>query len=93
VRVFIDPVSGEMRAPTAAELADGSARSAVPARAAVKAAPGVVVTPLPGGITEYDLGAATQIEETVCVQPDNSLGECTAAQKAQLRAGTKPDRQ
>jgi hypothetical protein len=90
VRIFIDPVSGEVRAPSAAELAAQSATGTGAGTAAVKVSPGVTATPLPGGVTGYDFGAPTEIDETVCVHADGSLGECSAAQKAQLRAGSRP---
>ena len=82
VRIFIDPVTGEVRAPSPAELAAASVKRAETGTAAVSTAPGVVVTPLPSGVTGYDFGAPTEIDETVCVQPDDSLRECSAAQKA-----------
>jgi hypothetical protein len=85
-RIYIDPVTGELRTPSNAELAAEAASRRQSGTAAVKVAPEVTVTPLPGGITEYDLGTAAQVDETTCVQKDGTLGECSAAQKAELRA-------
>lgn len=93
-RIFIDPVTGEVRSPTPAELAAADAATAngrrQPAAAAVKVAPDVVVTPLPGGITEYSIQGGVQVDETACVQKDGRLGECSAAQKAALRGMQSP---
>lgn len=92
-RIFIDPVTGEARAPTPAELAAATPERRSPAAVAVKIAPEVIVTPLPGGITEYSINGGVQVEETTCVQDDGRLGECTAAQKAALRAASRPEQQ
>jgi hypothetical protein len=93
VRIFIDPVTGEVRAPTAAErAAEVNATRRIQAdAAAVKVAPDVVVTSLPGGITEYSVNGGAQVDETTCVQKDGKLGECSAAQKAALRAAPVPE--
>ena len=92
VRIFIDPVTGEARAPTAEELAGANSTRRIQAAAAqVTVAPDVVVTPLPGGITEYSINGGVQVDETTCVQKDGRLGECSAAQKAALRAAPRPE--
>lgn len=85
-RIYIDPDTGQARAPTAAELAaEATQRKQVNAASSASRA-GVTVTPLPNGITQYDLGDAARVDETACLQPNGSLGECTAQQKQELRA-------
>jgi hypothetical protein len=76
--VFVDPVTGDLRAPTAAELAAEAAgqSSSTRSAAALKAAPAITVTPLPNGMTEYDVGEAGQVREQVCAQADGSLADC-----------------
>jgi len=90
VRIFIDPVTGEVRAPTAEELASANVTRRQAASVAVKVAPEVVVTPLPGGVTEYSINGGFQVDETTCVQKDGRLGECSAAQKSALHAASVP---
>ena len=92
VRIYIDPATGEARSPDNAELAADAARRRQSGAASVKVAPEVVVTPLPGGITEYNLGTASQVDETTCLQKDGKLGECSEVQKAALRAVPEPGR-
>jgi hypothetical protein len=84
-RVYIDPVTGEERAPTPAELAAESAAQKSGATAAIKVAPEVKVTRLPNGMTEYDFGKSAKVQETACLQKDGTLGECSAVQIAELR--------
>lgn len=90
MRIFIDPVTGEVRAPTAEELASANVTRRQAASVAVKVAPEVVVTPLPGGVTEYSINGGFQVDETTCVQKDGRLGECSAAQKSALHAASVP---
>jgi len=77
-RVFIDPVTGEQRAPTPAEVASaarsGEARP-VGAAAARHKAP-VEEVPVPGGFTEVRIGEGAIREEKVCLQSDGSLAAC-----------------
>lgn len=82
-RAFVDPLTGELRAPTAAELE--SLQSAEPAKPAVKqqSAPAQApATVLPDGTIMYDLRNQPQVEEKACVQADGSIGECPARQRA-----------
>lgn len=74
-RAFIDPVTGEMRAPTEAELA--AMQPAESTDPAVKQqAPAPVKTVLPDGTIMYDMRNQPQVEERVCVQADGSIGSC-----------------
>jgi hypothetical protein len=92
LRIYLDPGTGRPRAPTDEELANelteraqsAANASSVRSAASAKGAPGARVTELPGGLKEFDFGEAAQVQETVCVQADGRLGECTAAQKAEL---------
>ena len=87
-RMFIDPVTGQPRVPTADELAsEKRARTQAQTQSASSAArPTVTITELPGGVTQYDFGTASQVQETACLRPDGSFGECTPAQLLELRA-------
>ena len=88
-RIYIDPVTGATRAPTAEEAARAAAEASaqVNASSQVKAsgtpsreaATHVTETRLPNGMTEVDLGNAGMVKEVVCVQKDGSLGPCGAA--------------
>ncbi len=87
-RMFIDPVTGQPRVPTADELASEKRdRTQAQTQSASSASrPAVTVTELPGGVTQYDFGTASQVQETACLRPDGSFGECTPAQLLELRA-------
>ena len=80
---YVDPVTGEIRAPTEAELAAATATQR-PERAAAKleVQPEIRIRQLPNGITEYALGGAGLVGETACVQKDGSIGACSATQLA-----------
>lgn len=76
-RIFIDPVTGEQRAPTPAEAAAARSDEARPvgSAAARQKAP-VEEVPVPGGFTEVRIGEGAMREEKVCLQPDGSLAAC-----------------
>jgi hypothetical protein len=76
-RAFIDPVTGEMRAPTAAELA-ASKPPASTEQASRQERPPPVETRLPDGTIMIDMRNQPQVEEQACVQADGSLGACPA---------------
>ena len=76
-RAFIDPVTGEMRAPTAAELAAAKV-SAITEQAGRQQRPPPVETKLPDGTIVIDMRNQPQVEEKACVQADGSLGACPA---------------
>jgi hypothetical protein len=84
-RVYVDPKTGEMRAPTPSEAeAESAAQASQSSRSGATASrvtPGVTVRPLPNGMTEYDLGEAGKVREQVCVQKDGTVGECASAPK------------
>lgn len=85
--MYLDAVTGQPRAPTDTELAAEAAQQAQSGgAAALKVQPVVEVTHLPNGVTEYNLGDAGQVKETTCLQRDGSLGACSPAQVAELRA-------
>jgi hypothetical protein len=74
-RAFVDPVTGELRDPTADELAAAdSSRVNVKGNATTGTA-GTVEIALPGGITEVQLGEKARIEERVCVLANGSITE------------------
>jgi len=77
-RAYVDPLTGELRAPTDAELAAEAAANPATGRSAqaVRPAPAVTVTHLPNGMTEYDLGDAGRIRDQACVQRDGTVGDC-----------------
>jgi hypothetical protein len=79
-RAFIDPATGEMRAPTAAELAAMQATESKDP-AVKQQAPAPVKTVLPDGTIMMDLRNQPQTEEKVCVQADGSIGPCPAKSK------------
>lgn len=86
-RMYLDAATGQPRAPTATELATEAAQQTQSAgAAALRVQPGVEVTHLPNGVTEYNLGDAGQVKETTCLQHDGSLGACNPAQLAELQA-------
>lgn len=76
-RAFIDPVTGEMRAPTAAELA-ASKQPGSAEQAGRQERPPPVETRLPDGTIMIDMRDQPQVEEQACVQADGSLGACPA---------------
>jgi hypothetical protein len=77
-RAFIDPVTGELRAPTAAELA--AMQPSESNEPAVKQqAPPPEKTVLPDGTVMMDLRNQPQAEEKVCVQADGSIRPCPAS--------------
>jgi hypothetical protein len=77
-RAYVDPLTGELRAPTDAELAAEAAAPPATGRTAqaVRPAPAVTVTHLPNGMTEYDLGDAGRVRDQACVQRDGTVGAC-----------------
>lgn len=81
-RIYVDPATGEARAPTAAEQAAASAASAPSASRRTTASaenPGLeppMEETLPGGGVIIRMGDQGRVEEKVCVQPDQSLGPC-----------------
>jgi hypothetical protein len=87
-RIYLDPNTGQPRVPTAAELAAENAQR-TQINAANSSKKTVKITALPDGIMEYDLGDAARVQESVCLLPDGSLGECTAEQKQELRGKTR----
>jgi hypothetical protein len=83
-RAFIDPITGELRAPTAAELAAlAASQSSQSTEAALKQRPPPPVqTRLPDGTIMYDMRNQPQIEEKACVLADGSIGACPAKKQA-----------
>jgi hypothetical protein len=83
VKVFIDPATGELRAPTEAEQQHAAAAAAAPGgSAAVKATVTVEGKPIGNGMYEYDLGKRGVIDEVACVQADGTIsGKCPKAAK------------
>lgn len=77
-RVFIDPVTGEQRAPTAAEAKAAAQASAAKTAGSAKARQKLPVEELavPGGFTEVRVGERAMREERACVQPDGTLSAC-----------------
>ena len=76
-RAFIDPVTGELRTPTAEELA------ALPKPEPTESTEGKPTVPpaetrLPDGTIRYDMSNQPQVDEKVCVQADGSIGPCPA---------------
>jgi hypothetical protein len=88
VQAYVDPATGELRAPTEAEQA-AQIKQRSQATAASSSSTPVKVTSLPNGMTEYDLGSRSNVNEAVCIQSDGSLGECSAAERAELFKQTK----
>ncbi len=92
-RAFIDPVTGELRAPTAAELAAASAAATGGDQTgkSVKAvAPPEEIT-LPGGETMVRYGDSARVEERVCIQENESCSTPDQGQQAVIggKAGSK----
>jgi len=94
---YNDPVTGELRAPTAAELAAASAGT--PGGADVNKSVKTVAAPeeitLPGGETMVRYGDGSRVEERVCLQKDGSLTSVCPPDKAQKAVapptkGSKP---
>jgi hypothetical protein len=77
-RVFIDPVTGEQRAPTPAEAKAAAQSSAAKAAGDAQARQKLPVEEIavPGGFTEVRVGERAMREEQVCVQPDDTLSAC-----------------
>jgi hypothetical protein len=78
LRMYVDPITGEMREPTDAELAaEATTHAAVnPATGKSGAARTVLTTNetvLPGGIIEMRNDHRADVQERVCEQPDGSL--------------------
>jgi hypothetical protein len=92
VKAFIDPITGEMREPTAAEVAAAASSSQATSAASgkvLKANAPLEEVLLPNGATMVRFG--NQVEEKVCI---NAAGEvtskCPAANAASNnKAGTK----
>jgi hypothetical protein len=87
VKAFIDPVTGELRAPTEAEQRTGKSEDVAGVAASkANAKPLAPVTSrrLSDGRIVYDIGERGMVDEVVCVQPDGSIaGKCPkASQKA-----------
>ena len=80
VRAFIDPVTGELRAPTAQERAALAAqRAATLPEAAAKQRLAAEEVQLPNGVTEIRLGERAMHQERVCIQPDGKVtADCPA---------------
>lgn len=83
LRMYIDPVTGEAREPTEAELAAEARNNATTSSptfngsGTAKAVLRTHETVLPGGLTEVQLDRKADVEEKVCIQPDGSLsGRC-----------------
>ena len=91
-RAYVDPLTGEMRAPTDAELAaEANAHPSSDRTAqAVRTAPAVTVTHLPNGMTEYDLGDAGRVRDQACVQRDGTVGACREPAPPASAGGTRP---
>jgi hypothetical protein len=82
LRMYVDPVSGEMREPTDAELAAEATAPAAISPATVKSGAARAVigtdetdseTVLPGGIVEMRNDHRADVQERVCEQPDGTL--------------------
>jgi hypothetical protein len=85
LRAFIDPVTGELRAPTQAEVeAEATQRRLQGAAAKTRVATEEIK--LPNGMTEVRIGKDAEVSETICIQKDGSLGPCPPAKAAELRA-------
>ena len=84
-RIFIDPVTGEARTPTAAEQAASSAAAARQRQDRPAASPTASLgeppaeEPLPGGGVIIHMGDQGRVQEKVCLQPDQTLGACPPA--------------
>jgi hypothetical protein len=77
VNVFVDPVTGEMREPTAREVAViAASRSTVDNSKAVKQAELPEEVQLPGGGTMVRLGDRGRVEEHLCVDAANKTVPC-----------------
>lgn len=91
LRLYIDPATGETRAPTAAELAaEAAARRQAGAEPAVKVREPVSEIKLSNGMTEVQLGKQAEVAEVVCVLKDGTIGECPGNSTSGLRAKPKP---
>jgi hypothetical protein len=79
-RAFIDPRTGELRAPTPEELAALRAERAQSGNTSdVKQQAPVEEIQLPGGLVEVRLGERARREEKVCVLANGQLGPCPSA--------------
>jgi hypothetical protein len=81
VKAFIDPVTGELRAPSAEErraaAATASTGTAAATGASVRAAAPIEGRPIGNGIVEFDVGKRGTINEVACVQADGTVsGNC-----------------
>jgi hypothetical protein len=83
-RAFVDPITGELRAPTATELAALAApQPPQSSESVLKQRPAPPVqTRLPDGTIMYDMRNQPQIEEKACVLADGSIGACPAQKRA-----------
>ena len=90
-RAFIDPVTGELRAPTAEELsAVAASATAGAAGKSVKAVTPIEEVALPDGSTMARFGDRAMVEERVCLQKDGTLTSKCPTEKATrspLKAG------
>ena len=79
-RAFIDPITGELRAPTSEELAALNAERVQSGTASdVKQQTPVEEIQLPGGLIEVPLGERVRQEEKVCVLVGGRIGPCPSA--------------
>jgi hypothetical protein len=84
LRAYIDPVTGQMRSPTAEELAADAATGSVTAAARDRS--DVQEIKLPNGMTEVRVGKDSEVAEITCIQADGSFGPCSPEKAAELRA-------
>jgi hypothetical protein len=83
-RAFVDPITGQLRAPTAAELAALATPQPPQSSESVlkQRPPPPVQTRLPDGTIMYDMRNQPQIEEQACVLADGRIGACPAQKRA-----------
>jgi hypothetical protein len=84
LRAYIDPDTGQLRAPTEAELAAEATKGGTTAAAKDRA--DVQEIKLPNGMTEVRVGKDSEVAEITCIQADGSFGPCSPEKAAELRA-------
>jgi hypothetical protein len=76
LRAYVDPRTGQLRQPTAAELVASKTNESVPTANLKQPSTPPKETKLPDGTTMYDMRDQPVAEEKVCIQPDGSFGSC-----------------
>jgi hypothetical protein len=82
--LMLGPITGQVRAPTAAELAALATPQPPQSSESVlkQRPPPPVQTRLPDGTIMYDMRNQPQIEEQACVLADGRIGACPAQKRA-----------